>query len=84
MSNLNEAKNKLKLILEGKNPKKPTLEEARKNLIKNDPGINIAPFLHSINKGNYSLALQALLLELLNNTRVLEVLIYLLIKKEKN
>ena len=35
MSNLNEAKNKLKLILEGKNPKKPTLEEARKNLIKN-------------------------------------------------
>ena len=62
---LKEAKRNLKLISLGKKPKKTlTLEEAKINLLKADPGIDISEVIYHLHKGNYQKAFKELIVEL--------------------
>jgi hypothetical protein len=62
---LKEAKRNLKLISLGKKPKKTlTLEEAKINLIKADPGIDISKVIYYLHNRKYQKAFKELIIEL--------------------
>jgi hypothetical protein len=80
MSDLQTAKQEIKEILEGKNPHRPTLEEARKRLIETDPGIDISEIIKALNKGNYQKAAEILLIEIASMPNAAEYFLPLLAK----
>jgi len=80
MNDLQKAKENLKALMEGKRTKRLTLQEARENLIKCDPQIDIAPVLSSLNKGDYYLALKFLFLELVTTPGMIEFFAPIIVK----
>ncbi len=69
MNELEAKKEKFKSLLNGKNSNEISIKEAKENLLKTDPGIDISEILKSIN--NKDDVLKTLIIEIVSNPDLL-------------
>ena len=69
MNELEAKKEKFKALLNGKNSNEVNIKEAKENLLKADPGIDISEILKSIN--NNEDVLKTLIIEIVSNPDLL-------------
>ncbi len=69
MNELEVKKEKFKSLLRGENPNEISIKEAKKNLLKTDPGIDISEILKAIN--NNEDVLKTLIIEIISNPDLL-------------